>query len=570
MSKFIKFEVKRFPATRLIGKMVRMSLGPEKGQEAVDLWSSMWQDGCMDYLENMTERLTKERYTVGWMGDYDLLGNTCVYIAGVLTKEGTTVPMGYISRDLPECLMSIGWIQGREEDGDLYKGAHDYVRQAMNEYGYEYDTAAGGYEMQYYSFQRFGVPRYVGEKILIMDYYSPCKKLLKDAAVKQNNERENSGRENAGRKNAGIVDEMAKDMGKVAKSFDNLAQRLLYAYQCTYPICIPMTDDRASEISQRQMHGFLQDVINSLYNNPSILNFQDEKDDYYEFWMLNISNPELDDKMRKIEKVLFDFYAYLYKLGECGEVKDSILYVSKNKMRFVKKRLLQLEQIGLLSTSNETSTMFYSEKYPELFPAWKMLYEQKLLSEQKLTSDQKTNLPKKEIARFIYCMYDTENYYAEHFYGNIVDDSTLIGDLEQFLKDKGYHRYFDESGIHWEKEYQEKQKGNASFSFNWKKRDQMTFSFRVPNFRVVASHFDEMIHELKELTFSRMKNCDGCGYCTQMDKTGKRKSLVMDLECDGTKSGKCPLFPNLTWRNIDKKEVEKIKGLFDFAEMIKK
>lgn len=555
MSKFIKFEVKRFPATRLIGKLVRISLDPEKGQEAVNLWSSMWQDGSMEYLGSMPERLTKERDTVGWMGDFDLSGNTCEYIAGVLTKEGTTVPTGYVSRDLPECLMSIGWIQGREEDGDLYARAHDYVRQAMNEYGYEYDTAAGGYEMQYYSFQRFGVPRYVGEKILIMDYYSPCKKLLK---------------ENAGRENTGKEYEMVKDMGKVVKSFDNLAQRLIYAYHCTYPICIPMKDDRASEISQRQMHGFLQDLINSLYDNPSILNYQEEKDEFFEFWMLYINNPELDDKMRKIEKVLFDFYAYLYKLGECGEVKDSILYVSKNKMRFVKKRLLQLEQIGLLSTSNETSTMFYSEKYPELFPAWKMLYEQKLLSEQKLTSDQKTNLPKKEIARFIYCMYDTENYDAEHFYGNIVDDSTLIQELEQFFKDKGFNRNFDDSGIHWEKEYQEKQKGNASFSFNWKKRDQMTCSFRVPNFRAVVNHFDEMNHELKELTFSRMKNCDGCGYCTQTDKTGKRKSLVMDLECDGNKSGKCPLFPNLTWRNIDKKEVEKIKGLFDFAEMIKK
>lgn len=86
MSKLIKFEVKRFPAVRLIGKMVNMSINIEGDNAAVNLWSSMWQDGSMEFLRNMQERLTEERDTVGWIGDFDLQGNTCVYIAGVLTK----------------------------------------------------------------------------------------------------------------------------------------------------------------------------------------------------------------------------------------------------------------------------------------------------------------------------------------------------------------------------------------------------------------------------------------------------------------------------------------------------
>jgi hypothetical protein len=53
-----------------------------------------------------------------------------------------------------------------------------------------------------------------------------------------------------------------------------------------------------------------------------------------------------------------------------------------------------------------------------------------------------------------------------------------------------------------------------------------------------------------------------------MDKTGKRAPLTLDLEFNGNKSGKCPLFPNLNWRYIDKKEIENIKELFDFAETI--
>ncbi len=543
MSKLIRFEVKRFPAVRLIGKSVRMSLNPERDNEAVKLWSRMWQDGSMDYLGNIPERITEEKDTIGWIGDFDDQSSTCEYIAGVLTKTDTPVPTGYVSRDLPECLMGVGWIQGREDDGDLYIGAHEHMLQAMTENGYEHDDTAGGYEMQYYSFRRFGVPRYIGEKILIMDYYCPCKKLLT---------------ENSKTENDALEHKLVQDIGKVVKSFDSLALRCIYAYKSTYPDCIPIEDPRASETSQRQMHGFLDEVINIIYDNPSILNFQEEKDDFYEDWMLNISKPELDDKMRKTEKTLFDFYAYLSKLGECGEVIDNRLYVSKNDMRFVKKRLQQLEQFGLISESKEASTVFYHEKYPQLFPAWKLL------------SDKKPNSAKGEIVRFLYCMYDTMCYKAEHLYRNIVDDSTLIKELEQFFEELGYRRCFNEFGVHWEKEYKNKQKGIADFSVNWKKRNQMTFSFRVPSFRFVLGHFDEMNQELKELAFSRTKNCDSCGYCTQMDKTGMRKPLTLVIEYNGNKCGKCPLFPNLTWRYLDKKETEKIKELFEFSETINK
>ena len=546
MSKLIRFEVKRFPAVRLIGKMVKISLNTEGDKEAVNLCNRMWQDGSMDFLGSIPERITEEMDRVGWIGEFDYHNSTCVYIAGVLTKAGTPVPAGYVSRDLPECLTGVGWIQGRGDDADLYAGAHEHMLQAMQEYGYEYDNSAGGYEMQYYSFHRFGVPRYIGEKILIMDYYCPCKKLLTENNVKENNVIKNDGQEL----------EVVMDLGKVLRSFGSLAQRCSYAYKCTYPLCIPVEDDRASEISQRHMHGFLLEVINNIYSNPSLLNFPEEKDDFYEDWMLINSKPELDDKMRRIEKTLFDFYAYLLKLGECGDVKDNRLYVSKNDMRFVKKRLQQLEEFGLFSESNNTSTIFYNDKYPELFPAWKLLCEKK------------PNSTKGEIVRFIYCMYDTMNYSAEHLYGNVVDNNALIKQLECFFEDKGFRRHFDEFGIHWEKEYQDKQKGNAGFSFNWKKRNPMSFSFRVPSFRFVLNYFDEMHNDLKELTFSRTKNCDNCGYCTQMDKTGKRRPLALELEYNGSKIAKCPLFPNLTWRYIDKKEVDKIEGLFDFSEII--
>jgi Fe-S-cluster containining protein len=77
-----------------------------------------------------------------------------------------------------------------------------------------------------------------------------------------------------------------------------------------------------------------------------------------------------------------------------------------------------------------------------------------------------------------------------------------------------------------------------------------------------------MDDDIKDLTFSRTKKCDSCGYCTQMDKSGTRKPPTIALENKGQKAGKCPLFPNLTWRYIDDEEVKRIQKLFDFAENV--
>lgn len=539
MSKLIKFEVQKFPASRLIGKQVNLSLNPGSENLAPALWQTMWQDGSMEFLKNLPGRSTPDPDTVGWMGDYDPETNSFVYIAGVLAKEGYIVPDGFVYRDIPQCDMGIGWIQGREEGADLYAGAHNHVAEAMKESGYEYDSSSGDFEMEYYSYKRFAVPHYIGEKILIMDYYSPCRKIVTGE----------------GDTPAEKVISMEVD-SKIKKNFDSLPQRIIYAYMCTYPDCITVEDDKVSEKSQKHMHSFLHNAICSIYNNPSLINLEVEPDDFFENWEMCNRRPELIDSMRKIEKTLFDFYLYLYKLGEIGEVKDNRLYVSKEKLKILQKRRIQLEQFGLLSETDKDSAIFYSEKYPELFPAWKLLYNIKLDSS------------KHEIARFLYCMYDIKQYNAVHLFGDITENRELIGELEDYFRNKEYQCSFNEHGITWERDYPDKQRGYMTLSFDWKRRDQMTYTFHVPSFRLLLNHFDIMDDELKNLAFSRTKKCDGCGYCTQTDKTGKRKPLVMLIEYNGQKVGKCPLYPNLTWRYIDKKEVKVIKKLYDFGETV--
>ena len=179
MSKLVKFEVIPFAAARVIGRMAVCCMNEGVYNPVPQMWKDMLADGSFDMLKSMPERATDEPDTVGWMGEYDPQTNSFNYIAGVLVKPDTPVPPGFVYRDIPACEMGVGWIQGSDSNGDVYSNAHNHTAEAMQANGYEYDYSKGGFELEYYSDSRFVKKRINGEDLLIMDYYSPCKKMSK-------------------------------------------------------------------------------------------------------------------------------------------------------------------------------------------------------------------------------------------------------------------------------------------------------------------------------------------------------------------------------------------------------
>lgn len=177
MSTLVHFEVKRFGPARVIGKTVKHSTIPGQHNPIPDLWKAMMADGSLCLLSQLPDLYANADDTVGWMGDYNPATQEFVYIAGVLAKPGVKAPEGFVYKDLGECDMGIGWIKGTHDDGDLYAEAHHHVKRAMEPAGYEYDSEAGNYELEYYSAERFVKPMGRGEKLLILDYYSPCRKI---------------------------------------------------------------------------------------------------------------------------------------------------------------------------------------------------------------------------------------------------------------------------------------------------------------------------------------------------------------------------------------------------------
>lgn len=342
---------------------------------------------------------------------------------------------------------------------------------------------------------------------------------------------------------------------KLGQTFENLGRRIIYSFLATYPEFKPVANCNASELSQRQMYDFLYDTINTIYNDLSLINVADEPDGCYEWWQCNNVKPELILKMQKIEKNLFDFYEYFIKMGLSGEVSDKKLIINKSGMKIAQKTRDKLSLVGLICDESKESYVFTHDKYEELFPAWK----------QHCSALKDGKIRTQSMMIFFHGIFGGKQYTASEMFGKIYNQ-VQIAELESYFLEKGYAASNNEMSVTYEKEYPKRQKAYMRIFYDWRKKNQMVFDFKVPQFSTLIKSYEKMDDELKALVFNRTKTCDGCGYCIQTDKSGKRQRLALPLKLNKQTLLKCPIFPVIAWNNTDETMINIVKKLFDFAE----
>ncbi len=342
---------------------------------------------------------------------------------------------------------------------------------------------------------------------------------------------------------------------KTGQSFECLGKRMIYSYLVTYPVFKPVANCGASELSQRQMYDFLYETTETIYNDLSLINVADEPDDAYEWWQLNKDKPDLILKMQKIEKNVIDFFDYFIKIGTLGEAKDNALIISKADMRIQQKTKEKLSRFGLVCDDSRDSYTLTHSKYSEIFPAWKLHCS---VPKENITHS-------RNMMNFLHGNFGGKQYTAVEMFSKVCNHDH-VAELESYFLKKGYTFVNEEMKVRYEKEYPKKQKAYMEIYFDWRKKNQMVYNFKVPYFTTLMKSFDSMDDELQGFIIERTKTCDGCGYCTQTDKTGKRKRLAMPLEFRGDTLVKCPLFPVIGWLMTDKTMIRIVKKLFDMAE----
>jgi hypothetical protein len=356
----------------------------------------------------------------------------------------------------------------------------------------------------------------------------------------------------------------------VGKDFISLAHRIVYSYIGIMPEYKHVKSDLFSEDSQRQLYEFIKNMDMKLCSTPELIGLPIQPDDSYHDWELQNRKPDLISQMRIIRKKTEEFITLLVRIGELGIIDASRMIVGKEDMKLSKSTLSKFYDLGIRSEVKNGETVFWIDKYPHIFPAWKYLSSKAIKSGN-------------QVFVFSLCMLDPEYPYSKDILYKLIKDEVSIKLLEEFLNLHQY-QYVDSRGnglsMDWVKNYDkkdgplkdswaEREHGGLSVFYDYTKKNQIIYGLRIPEFKEIMAHFDEMDEGLKSFVIDRTKKCDHCGYCTQTDKTGERARQLVNVEHNGNNQ-LCLLFPGFyyRWISINEDTVKQIMMFLLFADKV--
>ncbi len=163
-AELIAFTITRLPAAAVVGQAVHYRMGAPDGNPLPALWERMAKDGTLTQLGALPTRILPEVW-IGWMGYFNPVENSMLYLAGVLVAPDTEAPAGMVKEPLAETAYAVGTIRGTIPDvfGDAYPLTQmEAIRQARQLH------AAAGYAMEWYD-SRFKFD----EEVKVIDFYLP-------------------------------------------------------------------------------------------------------------------------------------------------------------------------------------------------------------------------------------------------------------------------------------------------------------------------------------------------------------------------------------------------------------
>lgn len=326
---------------------------------------------------------------------------------------------------------------------------------------------------------------------------------------------------------------------------------MIAMYRDTFPPFVPMPDDCVSERSQKQFYDFMKNTYDLLFEHPTLLFSKTHDDDAhrYRFNKSADNKPELAINMRRIAKKVEDFLNTLYSIGKAGRLDKNRLVIDGN-MKMNKNHLAALTKLGIAYDKEEAHSTFSHAEFDELFHAWKWL----------------ADAPNSSLLRFSRCQFNPEYSYPKDIFKRLSGNEHAFQRLIDFLEENGYTRIdnrdnqisldyvknYDTKEMPVKDAWAERTHGGISVKYDSFVWEPVSLCLRVPKTKQLFAAFDEMSGELKSFVVKFTKNCDGCRYCVQTDKTGTRKLSFVPVVHD-KEYRLCPLFPGFSycWTLLD-------------------
>lgn len=366
---------------------------------------------------------------------------------------------------------------------------------------------------------------------------------------------------------------MINMINMISKDFENLAQRSIYYFLATFPSFRAISSPESTESQQKNAYDFIKSIYEKLYVDPSLLGFKLEPDDSFDDWVPQKIKPTLAPKIRGTIKKIEEFTYTIYQIVTMGKSEEDIMIIGSSKLPLKPSMIKQLANFGIQTHRSE-------ENYLLTFPV-ETVKGLKLLAKIS-TENVKPSWEGKQKFHLLFSrgIFDVQAPYTREIYSNMFEDKNSVDKLIDYLDKAGYIRIDNkESGNSISLDYiinygspdealkwawGERTRGGVEFVYEEIRRNQILFSLRVPYFGELLKSVDKMKAKLKSFVINTSKKCDGCRYCVQTDKTGKRP--LISVKVDEYKI--CPLFCGFQyrWRTINEDIVDSAIEMLKFID----
>ena len=356
------------------------------------------------------------------------------------------------------------------------------------------------------------------------------------------------------------------------KDFDDLAQRSVYYFLATYPSFYPVVSSKVSESEQREAYEFIKGIYTKLYDDPAILGFKFLPDDSFEDKEQQKDKPKLVTTIRKPIKKIEEFIGLLHEISLKGTVDGNTLTVNKSDSGIKPSGIRQLAVFGVQTEKLE-------DNYRFSFPVG--VNGLKLLAEISVTNakPQKYSIQKLYLL-FSRGVFDIEAPWSREVFGNMLSDRRPFNRLIDFLERNGYQRidnkeYVNNISLDYIKNYgdpgdevkpawAERTHSGIEVIYEELRKNQFTIALRLPYFKEILQNSDRMNERVKRFILTTNRKCDGCRYCVQTDKSGKRPLSFFTFENEKL----CPLFPGFQyrWKTLDDRIVDDLIEMLNFID----
>ena len=331
------------------------------------------------------------------------------------------------------------------------------------------------------------------------------------------------------------------------KEYKYLEQRMVKYYSDLLAPYVPSKEIKES--SQSEYYKFVEELYQRLFLKPELFFTKLYEDDAHpnRFNCREYGKPELKIHMKKDRDKIEELFQLLLTIITTSEVaEEGVLIATK----------LSKRQKSMLTFMNfkVTDGIIMHQRYSNIGQVMKYLARKE-----------------KPLWSLMYCWFDDTYPYFEKTYEKFYDKEQFLR-LTNWLHENGYDTSIGScSGItlDYYKSIRKKEspigyaihgdKFHYGFTFEYRpdSRVRQHCEPRIIQFATMLKRYEELSESSKQLILQRTKHCDGCRYCIQTDKSGKRALAAIKF-IDGTY--RCPYYPgfNYTFERLTKEDVDGI------------